>query len=34
MGKKQQNIKAITLTLRPVLANFAIFNKWAKKSKK
>jgi hypothetical protein len=34
MGKKQQKSKAIALTFHPFLANFAIFHKWAKNSKK
>jgi hypothetical protein len=34
VGKKLQKSKAIALTLRPFLATFAIFYKWAKNSKK
>ena len=34
MGKKQQKSKAIALTFRPFLADFSIFEKEAKKSKK
>jgi hypothetical protein len=34
MGKKQQKSKAIALNIRLLLATFAIFNKWAKNSKK
>jgi hypothetical protein len=33
-GRKQQKSKAKALTFRPFLATFAIFNKWAKNSKK
>jgi hypothetical protein len=32
VAKKQQKSKAITLTFRPFLATFAIFQNWAKKS--
>jgi hypothetical protein len=34
MGKKQRKSKAIALTSRPFLATFAIFQNWAKNSKK
>jgi hypothetical protein len=34
VGKKQQKSEAIALTLRPFLATFAVFHKWAKNSKK
>ena len=34
MGKKQQKSKAIALTFRPFLADFSIFEKEAKNSKK
>jgi hypothetical protein len=34
VGKKQQKSKAIALNLRPFLATFAIFDKWAKNRKK
>jgi hypothetical protein len=34
VGKKKQKSNAIALILRPFLATFAIFDKWAKNSKK
>jgi hypothetical protein len=34
MCKKQQKSRAIALTIRPFLATFAIFHKWAKTGKK
>jgi hypothetical protein len=34
MGNKQQKSKAIALTFGPLLASFAIFNKWEINSKK
>jgi hypothetical protein len=34
VAKKQKKRKAIALNIRPFLATFAIFHKWAKNRKK